>query len=165
MTPSSQRRSLQESRGGSNCRSVLATVTQVGHHEAVAHVPLEQRSTARLAFGFVGTILLPVTLAVCLIGYCIVQFGDWIGSALDSIGHLLSHLPISRARHSCRSGATPACSVKIVRVPEKGLDRWAAENPGVRGPLLGAILGRPFGLIMAIACRTIGRWYSRRLSS
>jgi hypothetical protein len=38
-----------------------------------------------------------------------------------------------------------------VRVPEKGFERWAARNPRVRGPVVGAVSGLPLGLIMAIA--------------
>jgi len=45
----------------------------------VARVPLEQRSTARLAVGFIGTVVVPVAAAAALIGYCVLQFAtSWV---------------------------------------------------------------------------------------
>jgi hypothetical protein len=54
--------------------------------EPVASVPLEQRSTTRLALGFVGTIVLPIAVVAALIAYCIAQFAN-------SLVDLVSHVP------------------------------------------------------------------------
>jgi hypothetical protein len=40
----------------------------------VAHVPLEQRSTARLLLGLVGTAILPIAAALAVILYCVFRF-------------------------------------------------------------------------------------------
>jgi len=53
----------------------------------VARVPLEQRSTTRLALGFIGTILLPGAAVLALVCYFIAQF-------TDSLVNLVSHFPI-----------------------------------------------------------------------
>jgi hypothetical protein len=49
-------------------------------------VPLEQRSTGRLALGFVGTVIVPVAAAAALICYC---FGHVVGSFVDFLSHSL----------------------------------------------------------------------------
>jgi hypothetical protein len=47
--------------------------------------PLEQQSTARLVFGFVGTVIVPVAAAAALIFYCVVQFAN---SFVDVVSHI-----------------------------------------------------------------------------
>jgi len=55
------------------------------HDALVARVPLEQRSTARLALGFVGMVLVPVAAAAALIGYCILHLSS---AFVDFVSHL-----------------------------------------------------------------------------
>jgi hypothetical protein len=51
----------------------------------MGHVPLEQQSTARLFFGFVGTVIVPVAAAVTVIGYCLLHFTS---ALVDFAGHV-----------------------------------------------------------------------------
>ena len=37
-----------------------------------------------------------------------------------------------------------------MRIPERGIERWAAEQPRVRGPLLGVLWGLIIGAVAAI---------------
>jgi hypothetical protein len=50
----------------------------------VRHVPLEQRSTARIAASLVATIGIPLLVLFVLMAYCIVRFTGAFVSFLDN---------------------------------------------------------------------------------
>jgi uncharacterized membrane protein YccC len=37
-----------------------------------------------------------------------------------------------------------------MRIPERGIERWAAEQPRIRGPLIGVLWGLIIGAVAAI---------------
>jgi hypothetical protein len=51
----------------------------------VARVPLEQQSTARLALGFFGMVVVPVAAAAALIAYCVLHLSS---SFVDFVSHM-----------------------------------------------------------------------------
>jgi hypothetical protein len=65
--------------------SALAVASSSAHDVVVARVPLEQRSTTRLALGFVGMVIVPVAAVAAVICYCVLQLTN---SLVDFMIHL-----------------------------------------------------------------------------
>ena len=55
-------------------------------HHGLMGVPLDQRSTTRLALGFVGTVVVPVAIAAAIICYCILQ-------STSAVVDFVTHIP------------------------------------------------------------------------
>jgi hypothetical protein len=104
----------------------------------VAHVPLEQRSTARLLIGFVGTIILPVAAAFVVVAIVAASHTRSF-SSLGGRTHLKS-IPVSQAACPSVVAMHDAANAFQNETPVFGLGsdgrghlvRWPATRPALR---------------------------------